>query len=91
VELDNNGVSQNFLDGILTFSGWEVVGFDNNIFVEKVAKDQEGNETESKIILNPDFTERAATWTSKVEAGSETVGADLTQFNWTYSKAKGAF
>ena len=91
VELDNNGVSKNFLDGILTFSGWEVVGFDNNIFAEKVAKDQEGNETESKIILTPDFTERAATWTTKVEAGSETVGADLTQFNWTYSKAKGAF
>ncbi len=91
VELDNNGVSQNFLDGKLTFSGWEVVGFDNNIFSEKVAKDQDGNETESKIILNPDFTERAATWTTKVEAGSETVGADVTQFNWTYAKAKGAF
>ena len=91
VELDNNGVAQNFLDGLLTFSGWEVVGFDNSIFVEKVAKDQDGNDTESKIILNPDFTERAATWTTKVEAGSETVGADVSQFNWTYAKAKGAF
>lgn len=91
VELDNNGVSQNFLDGLLTFSGWEVVGFDNSIFAEKVAKDQDGNDTESKIILNPDFTERAATWTTKVEAGSETVGADVSQFNWTYAKAKGAF
>ncbi len=91
VELDNNGVSQNFLDGLLTFSGWEVVGFDNSIFAEKVAKDQDGNDTESKIILNPDFTERAAAWTTKVAAGSETVGADVSQFNWTYAKAKGAF
>lgn len=91
VELDNNGVAQNFLDGLLTFSGWEVVGFDNNIFSEKVAKDQDGNDTESKIILNPDFTERAAAWTTKVEEGSETVGADVSQFNWTYAKAKGAF
>lgn len=91
VELDNNGVAQNFLDGKLTFSGWEVVGFDNMIFSEKVAKDQDGNETESKIILNPDFTERAASWTTKVEAGSQTVGADVSQFNWTFAKAKGAF
>ncbi|MEL4456865.1 hypothetical protein [Lutimonas vermicola] len=91
VELDNNGVSQNFLDGKLTFSGWEVVGFDNSIFAEKVAKDQDGNETESKIILNPDFTERAAAWTTEVMQGSQTVGADLSQFNWTYAKAKGAF
>jgi len=91
VELDNNGVSQNFLDGKLTFSGWEVVGFDNSIFSEKVAKDQDGNETESKIILNPDFTERAAAWTTEVVKGSETVGADISQFNWTYAKGKGAF
>lgn len=91
VELDNNGVSQNFLDGKLTFSGWEVVGFDNSIFAEKVAKDQDGNETESKIILNPDFTERAAAWTTEVVQGSQTVGADLSQFNWTYAKGKGAF
>ena len=56
VELDNNGVSQNFLDGILTFSDWQVVGFDNAIFVEKVAQDADGNPTEEKIILNPDFT-----------------------------------
>ena len=91
VELDNNGVSQNFLDGKLTFSGWEVVGFDNSIFVEKVAKDADGNETETQIILNPDFTERAATWTTEVTEGSQTTGADVSVFNWTYTKAKGAF
>ena len=91
VELDNNGVSQNFLNGKLTFSGWEIAGFDNSIFVEKVAKDADGNATEEKIILNPDFTERAATWTTKVDQESQTTGADASVFNWTYAKAKGAF
>ena len=91
VELDNNGVSQNFLDGKLTFAGWEIVGFDNSIFQEKVAKDDDGNETETKIILNPDFTTRAATWTTEVDSGQNTVGADLGDFDWTYAKGKGAF
>ena len=91
VELDNNGVSQNFLDGKLTFSNWEVVGFDNSIFVEKVATDEQGNPTEDKIILNPDFTTRAADWTTEVNQGANSVGATLSDFNWTYAKGKGAF
>ena len=91
VELDNNQVAQNFLDGILTFSDWEVVGFDNSIFVEKVATDDSGNPTEEKIILNPDFTSRAADWTTQVNLGANSVGANLGDFNWTYAKGKGAF
>ncbi|UCE93700.1 MAG: hypothetical protein JSV73_13030 [Flavobacteriaceae bacterium] len=91
VELDNNGVSQNYLDGILTFSNWEIVGFDNSIFVEKVAKDDNDQPIEEKIIVNPDFTERAAEWTTQVELGANTVGANLGDFNWTYAKGKGAF
>jgi len=91
VELDNNGVSQNFLDGVLTFSDWQIVGFDNSIFQEKVAKNAAGEPTEQPIILNPDFTTRAATWTTEVDSGSQTVGADVSQFNWTYAKGKGAF
>ena len=91
VELDNNQVSQNFLDGKLTFSNWEVVGFDNSIFVEKVATDDQGNPTEDKIILNPDFTTRAAAWTTQIDLGQNTVGANLGDFNWTYAKGKGAF
>lgn len=91
VELDNNGVSQNYLDGKLTFSNWEIVGFDNTIFVEKVAKDDNDQPIEEKIIVNPDFTERAAEWTTQVELGANTVGANLGDFNWTYAKGKGAF
>ena len=91
VELDNNGVSQNYLDGILTFEAWEIVGYDNTIFAEKVAKDANGDPTEEKIIVNPDFPSRASTWTTKVEQGNQTVGADTSVFDWTYTKMKGAY
>ena len=46
---------------------------------------------ENKIIVSPDFTERAAAWAKEVTAGSQTVGADVSVFNWTYAKSKGAF
>tara|TARA_R110000868_G_scaffold140690_2_gene356630 strand:- start:22102 stop:23544 length:1443 start_codon:yes stop_codon:yes gene_type:complete len=88
IELDANDVAQNFLDGKLTFEAWQVVGFNNSIFAEKVKKDDAGNDVESKIILNPTFTERAADWTTQVTAGAQTVGADLTVFSWTYASAK---
>ena len=90
VELDANDVAQNFLDGKLTFEAWQVVGFNNSIFAEKVKKDENDVELESKIILDPTFTERAATWTTEVTAGAQTVGADLTVFSWTYASAKAA-
>lgn len=83
VELDNNAVSQNFLDGDIIFTNWEVVGFDNSIFVEKTG------DTESEIILNPTFTERAATWTTEVTDGAQTVGANTSNFSWTYANAAG--
>jgi hypothetical protein len=87
VELDNNGVAQNWLDGLLIFEAWEIVGAGNEIFVERVEEDDEGNELEDLIITNPTFTEAAADWTTTVEAGSQTVGADVTAFAWTYSNA----
>ncbi|PXX31628.1 hypothetical protein C7972_101466 [Arenibacter sp. ARW7G5Y1] len=88
VELDANDVAQNFLDGELKFEAWQIVGFNNSIFAEKVKKDDDGNEVESKIILDPTFTERAADWTTQVTDGAQTVGADLTVFSWTYASAK---
>lgn len=97
VELDNNGVSQNFLDGDLTFAAWEIVGAGNEIFSEKVGCAQNCDDEddindddidELPIILDPTFTERAATWTTTVEAGSQTVGATTSEFSWTYSNVK---
>ncbi len=86
VELDNNGVAQNFLDGDLTFADWVVdlpagVANANDIFVEKTGDGQ------SEIILNPTFTERAATWTSEGTNG----GANLSNFSWTYTASQGGF
>lgn len=82
VELDNNGVSRNFLNGTLIFSAWQLTGSGNEIFRETAAS------PEVLIILNPTFTERAATWTTTVAAGARTVGATTANFAWTYSNAK---
>lgn len=86
VELDNNGVAQNYLDGKISFSNWKVnlpVGVleAKDIFVEKTG------EGEEPIILNPTFTERAAAWASEGTSG----GATLSTFSWTYANSKGAF
>jgi hypothetical protein len=86
VELDNNAVAQNFLNGKLSFSNWTVslpsgVANANDIFVEKTG------EGETPIILNPSFTERAASWANSGNSG----GANLSNFSWTYTKSKGAF
>lgn len=94
VELDNNEVSQNFLNGLITFENWVINGADNSVFVEKVAclencdDDNDDNDVnEDKIILNPDFSERAANWTTSGTSG----GANTSVFSWTFASAKGAF
>ena len=96
VELDNNAVSQNFLDGLITFSNWEIAGFDNSVFLEKVGCAQNCDDTdetndipEDKIILAPTFTERAANWTTQVTDGAQTVGATTSNLNWTYANTAG--
>ena len=98
VELDNNGVSQNYLDGLITFANWEIVGFNNSVFVEKVGCAQNCDDPddinmddipEDKIILNPNFTERAAAWTTQVTDGAQTVGANTSLLSWTYANAAG--
>ena len=86
LELDNNGVAQNFLNGKLTFSNWVVnlpagVAEAKDIFVEKTG------DGENTIILNPTFTERAASWATSGNTG----GANLSTFTWTFANSKGAF
>ena len=95
VELDNNGVSQNFLDGNLTFSNWVIEGVNpaNSIFVERVGcaencdDDNDDNDVdEMMIITGPSFTERAAAWTTSGTSG----GADTAVFGWTFASASGS-
>ncbi|UAB81742.1 hypothetical protein INR76_03015 [Marixanthomonas sp. SCSIO 43207] len=94
VELDNNEVSQNFLDGKIVFQNWVLNGADNTVFVEKggcIANCDDDNDDndvfEDQIILNPTFAERAANWTSQGTSG----GANMSVFSWTYASSQGAF
>lgn len=93
VELDNNGVSQNYLDGDLTFSNWEITGFDNTIFVEKVGcaancdDEDESNDVDEPFITT--FTDDAAAWTTTVAQGANTVGATTSELAWTYANTAG--
>ncbi len=74
VELDNNGVAQNFIDKKLSFENWNVA---NTVFVEKVKKDENDVAVESTIIT-PDFTEQAKDWTNDTA-----TGADTSVFGWS--------
>jgi len=81
VELDNNGVATNYANGDLSFTAWQVVlpegiAAANDIFVNKAE--------DVSIVL--DFTGDAATWaTTSTDIGTATVGADTSQFAWTFS------
>ena len=95
VELDNNAVSQNYIDGNLTFSNWEIVGFDNSIFVEKVGcaancdDDDDTNDIPESQIISPSFTDQAAGWATQVTQGAQTVGASTSSLSWTYANTAG--
>ncbi len=98
IELDNNGVAQNYLDGDIVFEAWQVllpagVTAAKDIFVEKVGcasncddEDEANDVDEDKIILAPSFTDRAADWATAVTTA--TVGATTSEFSWTYSNTK---
>jgi len=81
IELDNDGVATNYNDGKLTFGTWEIVlpsGVTDvkSLFVNK-----------AETVTVTGFGDNAAA----VTAGSQTVGADVSVFDWTYAKANGAF
>jgi hypothetical protein len=90
IELDNNAVSQNYLNGDLTFSSWVIdlpsgVVAANSLFIEKVGCAQncdDGDDT-NDIAENflTTFTADAATFASSGTSG----GATLSAFAWTYS------
>ncbi len=94
IELDNNGVSQNYLDGNLTFSSWVLDVADDAAaagrFVEKVgcatncddnvgSEDINGDDINEPFITT--FTADATAWAT---AGT-TGGANLSAFAWTYA------
>lgn len=95
VELDNNGVSQNYLDGLLTFSAWEITEADNTIFVERVScamncdDEDDVNMDDVNEPFITTFTDDDAMWTTTVAQDANTVGATTSNLSWTYSNTAG--
>lgn len=93
IELDNNAVTANYNNGILTFSNWEVVGAGSEIFAQKVGcamncDDEDPDNDVPEVPIASTFETDAAGWTTTVTAGAQTVGADTSEFAWTYANAK---
>jgi len=79
VELDNDGVATNYNNGKLQFGIWQIVlpvGVTNvqDLFVNK-----------AENVTVSGFGDDA-----QAVSGGGTVGANLSDFEWTYAKAKGA-
>lgn len=81
VELDNDGVATNYNAGLLTFSNWEIV------LPSGVASVQDIFKNNGETVTVTGFGDFA----TAVSQGSETVGADLNDFSWTYANASGAY
>jgi len=81
VELDNDGVAENYTAGLLSFSNWEIelpsgVTTSADVFTDKSE-------------IGSTFKADAATFSSAVT--SPTVGANTSVFSWTFANNKGAF
>ena len=80
VELDNDGIATNYNEGKLVFGIWQIVLPEgvtdvHNIFVNK-----------AENVTVEGFGDNA----EAVTEGNETVGANLSDFSWTYASFKGA-
>jgi hypothetical protein len=82
LELDNDGVAANYINGDLVFSGLE---FD-------VSHLTTGNRTIDAIMVDKSTAGDAFTQVTNNAAvvTTATVGADISKFAWTYAQAKGA-
>lgn len=93
VELDNNAVTQNYLDGNLNFTSWVIdlpTGVNDvaSLFAEKVGcaqncdNDDESDDIDEAVIST--FSADSSAWASTGTNG----GATLSAFSWTYSNNK---
>ena len=82
VELDDEGSAANYTNGTLSFLAWEVVLPEGVSSVADIF-----NDTTNSTTLKAD----SANFATSVQAGSQTVGADLSVFDWTFAKTRGAF
>ncbi|CAM4067545.1 hypothetical protein [Gillisia limnaea] len=82
VEIDDAGSAANYTNGTLSFSAWEIVLPEGVSSVADIF-----NDTTNSTTLKAD----SANFATSVEAGSQTVGADLSVFGWTYASFRSAF
>jgi len=80
VELDNDGVATNYNNGLLTFSNWQIILPEGVTNVEDIFVNNAEN-----VEVTGLGTEATA-----VTEGTQTVGADLSDFDWTFANASGA-
>ncbi len=81
VELDNDGVATNYNNGKLKFGTWQIVLPSGVTDVKTIF----ANKATGVTVTG--FGDNAAA----VTAGSQTVGATLSAFDWTYAKSKSAY
>lgn len=84
VELDNNSVAQEYIDGDLTFGTWEIV-LPTDATIATIFQEKNGD-GESDIST---FETDAATFATGVTQGSQTVGANTSNLSWTYANQIG--
>lgn len=84
VELDNNSVAQEYIDGNLTFGTWEIV-LPTDATIATIFQEKNGD-GESDIST---FEADAATFATGVTQGSQTVGANTSNLSWTYANQIG--
>ncbi|MGB3592091.1 MAG: hypothetical protein WBA16_10445 [Nonlabens sp.] len=94
IELDNNVVTQNYIDGDLSFSNWVLNVADDataaSKFVEKVGcaqncdDEDDSNDIDENPILGRPLSDDAASFSNAGTSG----GANTSAFAWTYSNTK---
>jgi len=84
IELDNDGVSANFAAGDIVITGCEFTLADG-VDLASVSADKADSGDDAA------FDTYIATNNNLVTAGANTVGADLTVFDWTFAKVSGGF
>jgi hypothetical protein len=85
IRINKDDVAQNYLDGKLTFSNWEIVLPTGVTDVTSLFQDH----SESGLV--PNFGADSANWATAITSGNETKGCDDSVFGWTYAYANGAY
>ena len=83
VELDNNGVAQEYINGNLNFDNWEIV-LPEGISVSDIFQEKNG-EGESDIST---FEADVSSFAKGVIKNAQTVGATTSELSWTYANSK---